>query len=67
VRQVDRPDSDRDIGRRTGARNRLTLTDITGKPRKLADLRGKYVVLGGSTSECPFVQKLRERQHARSA
>jgi peroxiredoxin len=35
----------------------FTLTDITGKPRKLADLRGKYVVLEWFNSECPFVQK----------
>jgi peroxiredoxin len=35
----------------------FTLTDITGQPRKLADLRGKYVVLEWFNSECPFVQK----------
>jgi peroxiredoxin len=35
----------------------FTLTDITGKTYKLADLRGKYVVLEWFNSECPFVQK----------
>jgi peroxiredoxin len=35
----------------------FSLTDITGKPRKLAELRGKYVVLEWFNSECPFVQK----------
>jgi peroxiredoxin len=33
------------------------LTDIDGKPRKLSDYRGKYVVLEWFNSECPFVQK----------
>jgi peroxiredoxin len=35
----------------------FTLTDINGKARTLADLRGKYVVLEWFNSECPFVQK----------
>lgn len=35
----------------------FTLTDISGKTYKLADLRGKYVVLEWFNSECPFVQK----------
>ncbi len=35
----------------------FTLTDIGGKPRKLSDLYGKYVVLEWFNSECPFVQK----------
>lgn len=35
----------------------FSLTDISGKPRKLSDLRGKYVVLEWFNSECPFVQK----------
>jgi peroxiredoxin len=35
----------------------FTLTDINGKPHKLSDLRGKYVVLEWFNSECPFVQK----------
>jgi peroxiredoxin len=35
----------------------FSLPDITGKPHKLSDLRGKYVVLEWFNSECPFVQK----------
>jgi peroxiredoxin len=35
----------------------FAVTDIAGKPYKLSDLRGKYVVLEWFNSECPFVQK----------
>ena len=35
----------------------FTLTDTAGKPVKLADYRGKYVVLEWTNPECPFVQK----------
>jgi peroxiredoxin len=33
------------------------LTDVTGKPQRLADYRGKYVVLEWFNQGCPFVQK----------
>jgi peroxiredoxin len=35
----------------------FSLVDINGKAQKLADYRGKYVVLEWFNSECPFVQK----------
>ena len=35
----------------------FTLADISGKPHRLSDLRGKYVVLEWFNSECPFVQR----------
>lgn len=35
----------------------FTLVDIYGKPQKLSDYRGKYVVLEWFNSRCPFVQK----------
>lgn len=35
----------------------FTLNDASGKPVKLADQRGKYVVLEWTNPECPFVQK----------
>lgn len=35
----------------------FALNDATGKPVKLADQRGKYVVLEWTNPECPFVQK----------
>lgn len=35
----------------------FTLTDTDGRPVKLADYRGKYVVLEWTNPECPFVQK----------
>jgi peroxiredoxin len=35
----------------------FTLTGIDGKPVKLSDYRGKYVVLEWFNAECPFVQK----------
>jgi len=35
----------------------FSLVDINGKVQKLADYRGKYVVLEWFNSECPFVQK----------
>ena len=35
----------------------FAVTDISGKPYKLSDLRGRYVVLEWFNSECPFVQK----------
>ncbi|MFN0038746.1 MAG: thioredoxin family protein [Burkholderiales bacterium] len=35
----------------------FTLVDIEGKPQKLSDYRGKYVVLEWFNSRCPFVQK----------
>ena len=35
----------------------FTVTDATGKPVKLADQRGKFVVLEWTNPECPFVQK----------
>jgi peroxiredoxin len=35
----------------------FTLTDIQGKPHKLSQYKGKYVVLEWFNSECPFVQK----------
>jgi peroxiredoxin len=35
----------------------FTLTDTGGQPVKLADYRGKFVVLEWTNPECPFVQK----------
>lgn len=35
----------------------FTISDANGKPVKLADQRGKYVVLEWTNPECPFVQK----------
>jgi peroxiredoxin len=35
----------------------FALPDIGGRPHKLSELRGKYVVLEWFNSECPFVQK----------
>lgn len=35
----------------------FTIVDAAGKPVKLADQRGKYVVLEWTNPECPFVQK----------
>ena len=35
----------------------FTLTDAAGKPVKLADFRGKHVVLEWTNPECPFVRK----------
>jgi peroxiredoxin len=35
----------------------FTLTDLQGKPVKLSDYRGKYVVLEWTNPGCPFVQK----------
>ena len=35
----------------------FTLTDTAGKTVKLADYRGKYVVLEWTNPECPFVRK----------
>jgi peroxiredoxin len=35
----------------------FTLTDLAGKPVKLSDYRGKYVVLEWVNPGCPFVQK----------
>ncbi len=35
----------------------FSLVDVNGKVQKLADYRGKYVVLEWFNSECPFVQK----------
>ncbi|MBA3507692.1 MAG: thioredoxin family protein [Betaproteobacteria bacterium] len=35
----------------------FSITDTTGKPVKLADFRGKFVVLEWTNPECPFVQK----------
>ena len=35
----------------------FTVSDAAGKPVKLADQRGKYVVLEWTNPECPFVQK----------
>lgn len=35
----------------------FTITDTTGKPVRLADYRGKFVVLEWTNPECPFVQK----------
>ena len=35
----------------------FTLTDTTGKAVKLADQRGKFVVLEWTNPECPFVRK----------
>ena len=35
----------------------FTVNDATGKPVRLADQRGKYVVLEWTNPECPFVQK----------
>ena len=35
----------------------FTITDASGKPVKLADQRGKFVVLEWTNPECPFVQK----------
>ena len=35
----------------------FTLSDTHGKPVKLSDYRGKYVVLEWTNPECPFVRK----------
>lgn len=35
----------------------FALTDLTGKPVRLADFRGRYVVLEWTNPSCPFVQK----------
>ena len=35
----------------------FTLTDLSGKPVKLSDLRGKVVVLEWVNPDCPYVQK----------
>ncbi len=35
----------------------ITATDVAGKPLKLDDLRGKYVVLEWFNPSCPFVMK----------
>ena len=35
----------------------FTVADTTGKPVKLADYRGKFVVLEWTNPECPFVRK----------
>ena len=34
----------------------FTISDTTGKPVKLADYRGRYVVLEWTNPECPFVR-----------
>jgi len=35
----------------------FTLDDVSGKPVKLSDYRGKYVVLEWVNPECPYVEK----------
>ena len=35
----------------------FTLTDVSGKPVKLSDQKGKYVVLEWVNPDCPYVQK----------
>jgi peroxiredoxin len=35
----------------------FTIADTSGRPVRLADYRGKYVVLEWTNPECPFVQK----------
>jgi peroxiredoxin len=35
----------------------FTLPDLSGKPVKLSDLKGKYVVLEWTNPDCPYVQK----------
>lgn len=35
----------------------FTLSDVSGKPVKLSDLKGKFVVLEWVNPECPYVQK----------
>src|SRR5262252_6832546 len=35
----------------------FTLADTSGKPVKLSDYRGKFVVLEWTNPECPFVRK----------
>ena len=35
----------------------FTITDSAGKPVKLSDYQGKYVVLEWTNPECPFVRK----------
>ena len=35
----------------------FTITDTAGKPVRLADYKGKYVVLEWTNPECPFVRK----------
>jgi peroxiredoxin len=35
----------------------FTLTDLSGKPVRLADMKGKVVVLEWVNPECPYVQK----------
>jgi AhpC/TSA family len=34
----------------------FAITDVTGKPVKLSDYRGKYVVLEWTNPDCPFVR-----------
>ena len=46
------------LGATTGApAPGFTITDTGGKPVRLADYRGKYVVLEWTNPECPFVRK----------
>jgi peroxiredoxin len=35
----------------------FTLTDVTGKPVKLSDFRGRYVVLEWVNPDCPYVRR----------
>jgi peroxiredoxin len=41
----------------------FTLTDTTGKSVKLADYKGKFVVLEWTNPECPFVRKHYDSQN----
>jgi hypothetical protein len=34
----------------------FTVTDVSGKPVKLSEFKGKYVVLEWTNPECPFVR-----------
>ncbi|HET9046404.1 MAG TPA: thioredoxin family protein [Casimicrobiaceae bacterium] len=40
----------------------FTITDTAGKPVKLSDLRGKYVVLEWTNPDCPFVRNQYNKQ-----
>jgi peroxiredoxin len=44
----------------------FTVTDSHGKPVKLSDFKGRYVVLEWTNPECPFVQKHYNSQNMQS-
>ena len=41
----------------------FTVADTSGKPVKLSEYRGKFVVLEWTNPECPFVRKHFSRQN----